>query len=96
MRQHHLAKSAEADFEAIIARITTDDPTTAQAVAKRIRVSIETVCLFPGTGKRTDVPDVWVFSGTKHQPFRFTYQVHETHIVVLRIFRHSRNTLLTA
>ena len=64
MRKFEFSESAPADFEDIVARIEQDDPITAQTVARRFRASVETVCLFPGTGKRTDVPEVWIFGGT--------------------------------
>ena len=73
-----------------MARIKADDPTAAQTVARRFRTSVETVCLFPSTGRPTDVDGIFVFGGTPKQPFRFTFKVEEDRIRVLRVFRASR------
>lgn len=90
MRAYEFSRQARADVESILDRIQADVPATADAVARRLQSTIETVCLFPRTGRRTNIPDVWIFGGTKSQPFRFTFKVFDDRILVLRVFRHSR------
>ena len=93
MRQYEFSAAAEKDLTTILDRIAADDPNTAQAVARRFRASVETVCLFPRAGKQTDKQHVWIFGGTKNQPFRFTFKVFADHILILRVFRHSRGQI---
>ena len=90
MRRYEFSEAADADFDAIVGRISVDDPITAQAVAKRIKSSIEAVCGFPYIGKETARKGVFVFGGRKKTPFRITYTFTDSTVFVTRIFRASR------
>lgn len=90
MRRYEFSESASIDLAEIQAHIYNQDPSTATAVLKRIRESIEAVSTFPEIGKETARPGVYSFGGTPKQPFRFTYRFTEEMVTVIRIFRSTR------
>ena len=95
MRRSKLSPEADADLSAIHSYIFDQDPATAALAIDRIEATIESLCVFPQIGKQTTRPNTWVFGGTGKSPFRVTYRFDEEVLIVLRIFRHSRENVLT-
>ena len=90
MRRYRYTPRADADLSAIHAHIHDQDPATAVLVVKRIKETVEALCVFPAMGKEIGRADVWVFGGTGKSPFRITYRFDDQTVTVLRIFRAKR------
>ena len=90
MRRYSFAPRAKADLADIHQHIFDQDPTTATLVGERIQETVKSICVFPQMGKETAHPGRWVFGGSGRSPFRIAYRFDDEQVVVLRVFRASR------
>lgn len=91
MRRFEFAAEADDDLIAIHAHVFEQDPATAALVVDRIEATIESLCVFPRMGKKTARTNVWFFGGSGKSPFRISYRFDDQTLIVLRVFRSSRD-----
>ena len=81
--------SALADLDAIHDFIAQDNPAAARRVVSHILSSIRRLCLFPHSGRRSNVPDTNELV-VPHSRYVATFVIVEDHIEVVGVFHAAR------